>query len=64
MRSELTLAVRKPTEEQLNYARKLLAKPEDAKPYHKHEKVYANRTLRMHESPDEVSVVLQILPSG
>ncbi|MFH1716647.1 MAG: neutral/alkaline non-lysosomal ceramidase N-terminal domain-containing protein [Planctomycetota bacterium] len=61
---ELTLAVRKPTEEQLAYARKIMDKPEDAKPYHRHEKVYAGRTMQMHESPDEVSVVLQTFRVG
>jgi neutral ceramidase len=64
MRKELTLAARKPTTEQLDYARKILAKPEDAKPYHRREKVYANRTLGMHESPDEVSVVVQAFRIG
>jgi hypothetical protein len=64
MRDELTLAVRKPTAEQLDYARKILAKPEHTGQYHKREKVYANRTLRMHESPDEVSVVLQAFRIG
>jgi len=64
IREELTLAVRKPTDEQLAYARKILDKPEDAKPYHKHEKVYARRTLQMSESPDEVSVVLQAFRVG
>jgi hypothetical protein len=64
IRKEQILAVRKPTEKQLNYARKILDKPEDARPYHKREKVYANRTLQMHESPDEVSVVLQTFRIG
>jgi len=64
MRKELTLAVRKPTAEQLDYARKISDKPEEARPYHKREKVYAQRTFRMHESPDEVSVVLQAFRIG
>jgi hypothetical protein len=64
MQKELTLAVRKPTEQQLAYARRILEKPDDAKPYHKHEKVYARRTLQMHESPDEVSVLLQTFGIG
>jgi len=64
MQRELTLAVRKPTKEQLAYARKILAKPDDAKPYHKREKVYARRTLQMHESPDEVFVILQAFRVG
>jgi len=61
---ELTLAVRKPTEEQLAYARKILEKPADAKPYHRREKTYAQRTLQLHESPDEVSVILQTFRIG
>ena len=64
MQKELTLAVRKPTEQQLAYARRMLEKPDDAKPYHKHEKVYARRTLQMHESPDEISVLLQTFGIG
>jgi len=64
VREELALAVRKPTDEQLNYARNILNKPEDAKPYHRHEKVYARRTMQMSESPDEVSVVLQTFRVG
>jgi hypothetical protein len=61
---ELTLAVRKPTEEQLAYAREVLAKPEDAKPYHKRERTYAERALQLHESPDEVSIMLQAFRIG
>ena len=64
MQRELTLAVRKPTEEQLAYAREILAKPDDAKPYHIREKVYAQRTLQMHESPDQVCVILQAFHIG
>ena len=64
IRKEHILAVRKPTEEQLDYARRILDKPEDAKPYHKREKVYANRALQMHESPDEISVILQAFRIG
>jgi hypothetical protein len=64
IRKEQTLAVRIPTEQQIDYARKILDKSEDAKPHHKREKVYARRTLAMHESPDEVSVVLQTFRIG
>jgi len=64
IRKEQILAVRKPTERQLDYAREIMDKPEDAKPYHKREKVYARRTLQMHDSPDEVSVVLQAFRIG
>ena len=61
---ELVLAVRKPTDEQLDYARKILAKPDDAKPYHSRESNYANRVLKLDESPDEVSVILQTFRIG
>jgi len=64
MQRELNLAVRKPTEEQLAYARKILAKPADAKPYHIREKVYAERISQMHESPDEIRVILQAFHIG
>jgi hypothetical protein len=64
MQNELSLAVRKPTEKQLAYAKKILEKPGDAKPYHRHEKVYARRTLQMHESPDDVSIILQTFRIG
>ncbi|MHC4172967.1 MAG: neutral/alkaline non-lysosomal ceramidase N-terminal domain-containing protein [Planctomycetota bacterium] len=64
VQSELTLAVRKPTAEQLVYARKILSRPTDAKSYHKREETYAHRTLQMHESPDEVSVLLQTFRIG
>ena len=61
---ELTLAVRKPNDEQLAYAREILEKPEDATPYHRHEKVYARRALTLHESPDEIPVLLQAFRIG
>ena len=63
-KEELTLAVRKPTDEQMAYAKMILAKPEDAKPYHRHEKTYANRVQTLHESPDEISIVLQAFRIG
>jgi hypothetical protein len=63
-RKELVLAVRKPNEEQLAYARNVLAKPDSEKPYHPLEKNYANRVLQLHESPDEVSVPLQAFRIG
>jgi hypothetical protein len=61
---QLTLAVRKPTDQQLAFARNVLAQPEDAKPRHPREKVYARRALQVHQSPDEVSVMLQAFRIG
>jgi len=59
----LQLAVRKPTAEQLQRAKDLLAAPErpDNLP---HERTYAERTLLQAESPDQVEVVLQTLRIG
>jgi hypothetical protein len=64
LQNELILAVRKPTGKQIAYAHKTLKKSDDAKPYHKHEKVYARRTLQMQDTPAEVSVVLQTFQIG
>jgi hypothetical protein len=61
---ELTLAVRKPTEQQLAYARKILDKPEDTPKYHRRERVYAKRVLRLADSPGQVSVILQSFRIG
>ncbi|HID75959.1 MAG TPA: hypothetical protein EYP56_08180 [Planctomycetaceae bacterium] len=61
---ELTLKVRKPTPAQVAYARRILAKPEDAPKYHRRERVYAKRTLQLLDSPDEVSVPLQAFRIG
>jgi len=63
-KEELTLAVRKPTDEQMAYAKEILAKPEDAKPHHRHEATYAHRVLGQNEASDEVTVDLQALRIG
>ena len=62
--AELVLAVRKPTAEQLAYCRQVLAKPEDAPKHHVYERVYAQRALQLHDSPDEVSIPLQAFRIG
>ena len=58
------LAVRKPTRSNWPTSGEILAQPEDAKPYHVHERDYARRALQLHESPDEVSVPLQAFRIG
>ena len=63
-RKELTLATRKPTEQQIAYARKIIDKPEDAPKYHRHERVYANRVMNLKDSPDHIAVVLQSFRVG
>ncbi len=61
---ELSLSVRKPTQEQIAYSHKMLNKPEDAKPYHSREKVYAHRLIQLQDAPDEVEIVLQAFQIG
>jgi neutral ceramidase len=63
-RRELVLGVRKPTPAQLDYFRQILARPEGAKKHHPHERIYAERVLQLHDSPDEVSVPLQAFRIG
>jgi hypothetical protein len=61
---ELTLAARVPTEDQISYAREVLGRPEDAKPYHRLERFYAERVLRAADGPEEVTILLQALRIG
>ena len=61
---ELVLAVRKPTPEQLAYARKILDKPEDAPKHHRRERVYASRMLNLADAPEQRSVPLQTMRIG
>lgn len=63
-KKELVLSVRKPDQKQLEFAKAIQAKPEDAKPEYPHERNYADRVLQLHESPDEVSVPLQAFRIG
>ena len=63
--SELTLAIRRPTPEQVNWAKAILAKPKDAKPGHRLERPYAERTLALHrEKSDTVSCIQQVFRIG
>lgn len=61
---EVTLAVRKPNQEQIAYARQILKKPEDAPKNHKRERVYAKRVQQLANDPDQVSVLLQTFRIG
>jgi hypothetical protein len=63
-RQGLTLAVRRPTPEQLAYARAILDKPEDAPKHHARERVYANRVLGLADAPEQMAVVLQAFRIG
>ena len=61
---ELTLKVRKPTQAQLDYFRKLAEQGEDAKPRHSREAIYARRVQGLLEAPAEVTIPLQALRIG
>jgi len=61
---ELELATRKPTSEQVEYAKSILKKPEDAPKYHRLERNYAERTLQQADSPDTISVMIQAFRIG
>ncbi len=62
---ELELAARKPTPAQLAHAKKVLADPDpDRRDEFPHERNYAQRAVRMQESPDTVSIILQAVRIG
>jgi hypothetical protein len=61
---ELKLAVRKPTEGEVEFARNILKKTDSETPYHRYERIYANRVLMLHESPDEIGAILQAFRIG
>ena len=63
-KSELTLEVRKPDEATLERARAILDDPDAAPGDHPREQTYANRTIQMHESPDEVDIWVQTVRVG
>jgi len=60
---ELTLAVRKPTPEQLAKAREMLAHPEwpDKLP---HQRTYARRIVSLHKAPATLAVLVQAVRIG
>ncbi|MCA9134299.1 MAG: hypothetical protein KDA45_14120, partial [Planctomycetales bacterium] len=62
--SELELASRRPDAELLKYMAQVEAKPKDEKPFQTNERSYASRVKRMAESPETVSVPLQVLKIG
>lgn len=62
--TELKLAVRKPTEEMLRYAEKILSQAESSEKYHPQERVYAQRIALQVEAGDTVEVPLQVLRIG
>ncbi len=62
--SELTLAMRVATPEQVKWAKEALAKPPTISPVHRLEKAYAERTLSAAEWPKDVRILLQAFRIG
>lgn len=60
--TEMELAVRKPDAEEVQWAREELKKPEE--PKRRMARIYANRTLQLHESPSTISIMLQVVRIG
>jgi hypothetical protein len=63
-RTELTLATRRPTEEQVAFARRVEAMPEGTEPKYPHVRTYAARVLQLASSPEGVAVPLQAIRLG
>jgi hypothetical protein len=61
---ELTLAVRKPTKEQIAYAEKVQSRDKDEPRRQAREDIYADRLQRQLEAPDEISAPIQALQVG
>jgi hypothetical protein len=61
---ELTLETRRPTPAQVEWARGILARPENAPMSHPRERTYAERTMRMVDMPPRLDVPLQALRIG
>lgn len=61
---DLALLTRRPTEEQLELARKITEDPDNAPGWHSHEKNYARRVLVQHDSPEAVNVPIQAVRIG
>ncbi len=61
---ELPLRIRKPDAGLLKYIDSVLAKPKDEKPFHQHERTYAERVKQLANSPDEIKIQLQVLRIG
>ncbi len=63
--SDLELAVRRPTPEQIKWAQAVLAKPKDATPVHRLEQPYAERVMDAQKSkPDTIQAFIQAFRIG
>jgi neutral ceramidase len=64
VQSEIPLRVRRPSAEQVAWAREVIARPDTVKPIHRLEKTYAERTLQMQEWPAQINILLQTFRIG
>lgn len=62
--TEIPLAVRKPNDELIAWAKEILAKPMDAPKKHSLERNYAQRTLDIAKWPDQIACPLQAFRIG
>ena len=60
--SELSLARRKPSQSLLDHSRQLLEEPPEA--VTARQVIYAQRALALHDGPESVSVILQVIRIG
>jgi neutral ceramidase len=61
---ELVLKTRRPSADLVERAKAILARPKDVKPAHAREVAYAERTLRLADVAEDVSVPIQALRIG
>jgi neutral ceramidase len=62
--AELELKMRRPTPEQIQRARQVLARPRTVQAIHSRETVYAERILKARDWPETVSIVMQTFGLG
>jgi neutral ceramidase len=62
--TELALGARVPTDEQVAWAREVLARPEGTPQTHVREETYARRVLQMADWPEQIPVLLQTFRLG
>lgn len=60
----LSLETRRPTSEQVTWAREVMARPDGAPSNHPRERIYAERTLQREDVPAHVEVLLQAVRIG
>ncbi len=63
-RGELTLDVRKPDSELIARVENILSMPDTITHAHRHERVYANRLLKLLDWPDQIDIVMQAFRIG